>query len=80
MTYEEKKACVEAWKAGMEEVNRVTWEEARNRSIEERFRLHETFFARLQRIGRVPAPPEDEKFYVQWNLVRKDLDERQTAV
>ena len=71
---------VREWKAGYEAVNRITLEEAKNRTPYERWQLHKLFVERLARMGRLPKRHPDEKFYLRWMVVKERWSERHPGV
>ena len=62
---------VRRWKSNYDAVNRVTLEEARNRTPAERLLQHRLFLGRLAEMGRLPVRNADEKFYLRWQYVKK---------
>lgn len=62
---------VRQWKAGFEEVNRFTLEEARARTPAERLALLQSHLRQLGELGLLRTKGEDLEFHIRWQSVRE---------
>jgi len=62
---------VRNWKRGQEAANQFALEEARNRTVAERFALFLAFRARLKAMGRLPVRDDNMEFHRRWLEVQE---------